>query len=231
MHPPSILIVDDEQSITGALTVLFQQAGYHTLVARSGAEALDKLARQPDLIVLDIMMPGLDGYEVTRRVRQRQRYLPIVMLTAKDESWEKVAGLERGADAYLTKPFAPGELLAQVRALLRLVGSHEQPDDEQPLTCGPLQLWPAQRRVLLHGDEVELTPREYDLLAYFMENQGRALGRQTLLRHVWGYDQPVDSRTVDTHIRRLRAKLEPHPAQPQLLETIRGFGYRLTPPL
>lgn len=231
MHPPSILIVDDEQSITGALTVLFQQAGYNTLVARSGAEALDKLARQPDLIVLDIMMPGLDGYEVTRRVRQRQRYLPIVMLTAKDESWEKVAGLERGADAYLTKPFAPGELLAQVRALLRLVGSHEQPDDEQPLTCGPLQLWPAQRRVLLHGDEVELTPREYDLLAYFMENQGRALGRQTLLRHVWGYDQPVDSRTVDTHIRRLRAKLEPHPAQPQLLETIRGFGYRLTPPL
>lgn len=231
MSPPTILIVDDEQSITGALTVLFQQAGYNTLVARSGAEALDKLAQQPDLIVLDIMMPGLDGYEVTRRVRQRQHYVPIVMLTAKDQSWEKVAGLERGADAYLTKPFAPGELLAQVRALLRLVGSHEQPDAEQPLSCGPLQLWPAQRRVILHGDDVDLTPREYDLLTYFMQNQGRALGRQTLLRHVWGYDQPVDSRTVDTHIRRLRAKIEPHPAQPQLLQTIRGFGYRLTPPL
>lgn len=228
MHPPTILIVDDEESITGALAVLFQQAGYHTLIAASGAEALDKLRQQPDLIVLDIMMPGLDGYEVTRRVRQRQRYVPIVMLTAKDQSWEKVAGLERGADAYLTKPFAPGELLAQVRALLRLVSSHEPPDAEQALTCGPLQLWPAQRRITRHGDELDLTPKEYDLLAYFMQNQGRALGRQTLLRHVWGYDQPVDSRTVDTHVRRLRAKIETDPAEPQFLETIRGFGYRLS---
>lgn len=114
-----------------------------------------------------------------------------------------------------------------MRALLRLVRNQEQPDADQPLTCGPLQLWPAQHRVTLHGNELDLTPKEYELLAYFMQNEGRALGRETLLRHVWGYDQPVDSRTVDTHIRRLRAKIETDPVQPQLLQTIRGFGYRL----
>jgi len=225
--PPTILVVDDEEAITSALGVLFEQAGYRVRVARSGVEALALLEEDADLIVLDIMMPGIDGYEVTRRVRRRDDYLPIVMLTARDQSWEKVAGLERGADAYLTKPFAPGELLAQVRALLRMVQSGQGPDAEQPLSCGPLQLWPQQRRVTLHGEEVALTPKEYELLAYFMQRPGRAVGRETLLRQVWGYDEPVDSRTVDTHIRRLRAKIEPRPAEPQLLQTIRGFGYRL----
>jgi len=225
--PPTILVVDDEEAITSALGVLFEQAGYRVRVARSGVEALALLEEDADLIVLDIMMPGIDGYEVTRRVRRRDDYLPIVMLTARDQSWEKVAGLERGADAYLTKPFVPGELLAQVRALLRMVQSGQGPDAEQPLSCGPLQLWPQQRRVTLHGEEVALTPKEYELLAYFMQRPGRAVGRETLLRQVWGYDEPVDSRTVDTHIRRLRAKIEPEPAEPQLLQTIRGFGYRL----
>lgn len=223
----TILVVDDEEAITSALTVLFEQAGYRVLVAHSGAEGLALLAERPDLIVLDIMMPGVDGYEVARRVRGRAEYVPIVMLTAKDQSWEKVTGLERGADVYLTKPFAPGELLAQVRALLRLVESREEPDDEQPLICGPLRLWPAQRQVTVRGEEVELTLKEYELLAYFMQRPGRAVGRETLLRQVWGYDEPVDSRTIDTHVRRLRAKIESDPAAPALLETVRGFGYRL----
>jgi two-component system, OmpR family, alkaline phosphatase synthesis response regulator PhoP len=224
----TILVVDDEAAITSALTVLFEQAGYQVLVARSGAEALALLDNRPDLIVLDIMMPGVDGYEVARRVRGRSEYMPIVMLTAKDQSWEKVVGLERGADAYLTKPFAPGELLAQVRALLRLVESREGPGDEQPLTCGPLQLWPAQRRVTVQGKEVELTPKEYELLAYLMQRPGQAVGRETLLRQVWGYDEVVDSRAVDTHISRLRAKIEADPSAPTLLQTVRGFGYRLS---
>ncbi len=223
----TILVVDDEAAITSALRVLFEQGGYQVLVARSGAEALALLNTRPDLIVLDIMMPGLDGYEVARRVRGREEYVPIVMLTARDQSWEKVAGLERGADAYLTKPFAPGELLAQVRALLRLVESREGPGAEQPLTCGPLQLWPAQRRVTVQGAAVELTPKEYELLAYLIQHAGQAIGRETLLRQVWGYDEPVDSRTIDTHIRRLRAKIESGLAGPPLLETVRGFGYRL----
>lgn len=226
-HRPSILVVDDEEAITSALSVLFRQAGYGVRVAHTGAEALALLDAHADLIVLDVMMPGVDGYEVARRVRARERYVPIVMLTAKDESWEKVTGLERGADAYLTKPFEPGELLAQVRALLRLVQGHDAADDEQPLTCGPLRLWPRQRRVTLREGEIELTPKEYDLLAYFMQHAGRALGRETLLRQVWGYDQPVDSRTVDTHVRRLRAKIEAQPGEPELLQTIRGFGYRM----
>jgi two-component system, OmpR family, alkaline phosphatase synthesis response regulator PhoP len=224
----TILVVDDEAAITSALTVLFEQAGYQVLVARSGAEALALLDNRPDLIVLDIMMPGVDGYEVAWRVRGRSEYMPIVMLTAKDQSWEKVVGLERGADAYLTKPFAPGELLAQVRALLRLVESREGPGDEQPLTCGPLQLWPAQRRVTVQGKEVELTPKEYELLAYLMQRPGQAVGRETLLRQVWGYDEVVDSRAVDTHISRLRAKIEADPSAPTLLQTVRGFGYRLS---
>lgn len=227
-HPSqTILVVDDEESITSALRLLFEQAGYRVRVARSGAEALALLEENADLIVLDIMMPGIDGYEVARRVRARATCVPIVMLTAKDQSWEKVAGLERGADAYLTKPFAPAELLAQVRALLRLVCSHDDNEIDQPLVCGPLQLWPAQRRVTLAGEEVDLTPKEYELLAYFLDRPGRAIGRETLLRQLWGYDEPVDSRTVDTHVRRLRAKIEPDPSEPQFLETVRGFGYRL----
>ena len=227
MNPHTILVVDDEEAITSALAVLFQQAGYQVRVAHTGAQALALVETQPDLIVLDVMMPGVDGYEVARRVRARETYVPIVMLTAKDQSWEKVAGLERGADAYVTKPFEPGELLAQVRALLRLVRSHDAADGEQPLSCGPVRLWPQQRRVTVRGAAVELTPKEYDLLAYFMQHPGRALGRETLLRQVWGYDQPVDSRTVDTHVRRLRAKIEARPGEPELLQTIRGFGYRL----
>lgn len=227
----TILVVDDEKSITSALRLLFQQAGYRVLVAHSGAEGLALLAERPDLIILDIMMPGVDGYEVARRVRGRAEYVPIIMLTAKDQSWEKVAGLERGADVYLTKPFAPGELLAQVRALLRLVESREgvggEAGCEKPLTCGPLQFWPAQRRVTVRGEKVDLTLKEYELLAYFIQRPGRAVGRETLLRQVWGYDEPVDSRTIDTHIRRLRAKIESDPGQPVLLETVRGFGYRL----
>ena len=226
-EPRTILVVDDEEAITGALATLFERASYEVLVAHSGAEALALLETRPDLIILDIMMPGVDGYEVARRVRERAEYVPIVMLTAKDQSWEKVTGLERGADAYITKPFAPGELLAQVRALLRLVESRAQPGEEQPLTCGPLRLWSAQRQVTVEGKEVELTPKEYELLHYFMERPGRAIGRETLLRQVWGYDKSVNSRTIDTHVRRLRAKIEPDPAAPTLLQTVRGFGYRL----
>lgn len=223
----TILVVDDEEAITSALRVLFEQAGYQVRVAGSGAEALALLHDGVALMVLDVMMPGLDGYEVAQRVREREAYLPIVMLTAKDQSWEKVTGLERGADAYLTKPFAPGELLAQVRALLRLSHSHKEDEAQQPLRCGPLALWREQRRITLAGRDLALTPKEYELLAYLMENAGRAMGRETLLRQVWGYHEPVDSRTVDTHVRRLRAKIEPQPGEPELLQTVRGFGYRL----
>ncbi len=227
-RPKRVLLVDDESSITSALTVLFERGGYEVMVAHTGNQALAKLAERPDLIVLDIMLPDVDGYEVCRRVRLRDTYIPILMLTAKDTSLDKVTGLELGADAYLTKPFAPGELMAQVRALFRLIERKQtKPDEERPLICGSLQLWPNQHRCQRDGREVELTPKEFALLHLFMRRPGYVFGRETLLREVWGYEYLGDSRTVDVHIQRLRAKIEEDTSHPQLLHTVRGFGYRL----
>ena len=229
-----LLVVDDEKAITSALSVLLNGAGYEVVIAHNGDEAIRQLSTgKPDLIILDVMMPGLDGYEVSRQVRKRNTYIPILMLTAKDETWEKVTGLELGADVYMTKPFDSGELLAQVKALLRLAeqaSSHIEKGEnggDRPLICGPLTLYPHQHQTLLNEREITLSPREFDLLHFFMRHPGQVFGRQTLLRQVWAYDYPDDSRTVDTHIQRLRAKIETDPAQPQLLQTVRGFGYRL----
>lgn len=230
-----ILLVDDEKTITSALSVLFEGAGYEALVVHSGEEALQQLARRtPDLIVLDVMMPGLDGMVVCRRVREEEEYIPIVMLTAKDAAWEKVAGLEVGADVYMTKPFDTGELMAQVKALLRMADKMRLHTDretgERPLTCGDLLLFPQQRRAERDGAEIVLTPKEFELLYFLMRHPGQVFGRQTLLQRVWGDELSVASRTVDTHVGRLRAKIEADPAAPQLLQTVRGFGYRLAPP-
>lgn len=231
----TILVVDDEWTIASALVVLLEGAGYAVETVKSGEEAIQWLSHQkPDLMILDVMMPGLDGYEVSQQVRREAKYIPILMLTAKDELWEKVAGLELGADVYMTKPFESGELLSQVKALLRLAdrmaSTVEESDGEgeRPLTNASLTLFPQQRRVLLNDEELVLTPKEFELLYFLMQHPGEAFGRKTLLRQVWGYDFPDDSRTVDTHIQRLRAKIEMNPAQPQRLQTVRGFGYRLT---
>lgn len=223
-----ILLVDDEASITSALSLLFARSGYEVMVAADGRSALKRLNDNPDLVVLDIMMPEMDGFEVARRIRERPSYIPILMLTARDTSLDKVTGLELGADAYLTKPFEPGELLAQVRALFRLLAKGGQRVDEvRPLLCGPLTLWEEQHRVELDGQEIDLTPTEFALLALFMRRPGTVFGRETLLREVWGYDFLGDSRTVDVHIQRLRAKIETDSSQPRFLHTVRGFGYRL----
>jgi DNA-binding response OmpR family regulator len=234
MPPKKILIVDDESAITQALTALLRQAGYLVITAQSGREALAQLAAEPDLMVLDIMMPDLDGYTVCRAVREKLGYLPIIMLTAKDAPGDRAAGLELGADAYLTKPFEPGELLAQVRALFRLIDQQNAASDGDSkgrlLFCGPLRLWESQRRVELYGQPVELTPTEFELLRHLMQRPGHVFGRETLLREVWGYDTDVDSRTVDVHVQRLRAKIEPDAGHPQLLRTLRGFGYCLMTP-
>jgi two-component system, OmpR family, response regulator MtrA len=234
MSPKKILIVDDEAAITQALATLLRQAGYLVLTAQSGREALAQLTAEPDLMVLDIMMPDLDGYTVCRAMREKSGYVPIIMLTAKDAPGDRAAGLELGADAYLTKPFEPGELLAQVRALFRLIDQQSASPDGEPkgrlLLCGPLRLWEGQRRVELDGQMVELTPTEFELLRHLMRRPGHVFGRETLLREVWGYGTDVDSRTVDVHVQRLRAKIEPDTAHPQLLRTIRGFGYCLMTP-
>lgn len=234
MHPRHILIVDDEEAIARALHALLVQAGYAITIAHSGSEALTRLSSDPhDLIILDIMLPDIDGYEVCRRVRQSSDYVPVLMLTARDEPLDKLLGLELGADLYLTKPFDPRELLAHVKAIFRLLdhlGERPRSNEDMPLECGPLLLWDARHSVEMAGRELELTPKEYELLRLFMRHPGRVFGREMLLREVWGYDFSGDSRTVDVHVQRLRAKIETDPSQPQLLRTVRGFGYHLILP-
>lgn len=229
-----ILIVDDEEAITTALRTLLTHAGYEIAIAPSGSEALTQLAATLyDLIILDIMLPDIDGYEVCRRVRQSPDYVPILMLTARDEPLDKLLGLETGADLYLTKPFEPRELLAHLKAIFRLLDHQPQGTRSSrnlPLVCGALTLGDEQHRVELSGSPIDLSPKEYELLRLFMQHPGRVFGRETLLRQIWGYDFSGDSRTVDVHLQRLRAKIETEPARPQLIQTVRGFGYRLVMP-
>ncbi len=229
-----ILVVDDEPKIASALAVLLRSVGYAVNVQPNGAAAIAQLpAFLPDLVLLDVTMPGMDGYAVCRHIRGQEVYTPIIMLTARDETAEKVAGLESGADVYMTKPFDSGELLAQIKALLRFAEQHtavspdQSPGNKLPLTAGPLTLYPERQQIFLHQQELSLTPKEFELLQFLMQYPGQVFGRQTLLRQVWGYDALVDSRVVDTTIQRLRAKIEADPAHPELLQTVRGFGYRL----
>ena len=222
-----ILIVDDEPTITSALNYYFVQAGYKTILAHTGREALEKLALNPDLVVLDIMLPDIDGYQICQHIREQPYYTPILMLTAKDTMQEKVIGLDLGADAYLTKPYNPQELLAQVRALFRLVKQQER----AKLVCGPIELWIDDNTVRHNGNEIALTTTEFELLSLLMQRQGQVFGRETLLRTIWGNEGcHVNTRTIDVHMQRLRAKIEEDPKNPELLITIRGFGYRLVCP-
>ncbi|MGH2593299.1 MAG: response regulator transcription factor [Anaerolineae bacterium] len=228
-----ILIVDDEEAIAAALHTLLTQAGYDVAIARAGLEALALISSKTDLVILDIMLPDMDGYEVCHRIRQSPEYVPILMLTARDEPLDKLLGLEVGADLYLTKPFEPRDLLAHIKAIFRLLERRAGSisfGEELPLVCGPLTMWDAQHRVELAGQAVDLTRKEYELLRLFMRHPGRVFGRETLLRQVWGYDFPGDSRAVDVHVQRLRTKIEADPSQPRLLRTVRGFGYRLATP-
>lgn len=225
-----VLIVDDDRSITDALAILFKRAGYAIDVASSGAEALRKLTSNPDLIILDIMLPDLSGYEVCRQIRGQFSSIPILMLTARDQTQDKVLGLDLGADAYLGKPFETAELLAQVRALLRR-SKGEDFADQTHLKCGDIQLCENTHRVTLKGLALDLTPKEYELLRVLIRRPGFVFGRETLLREVWGYQYAGDTRTVDVHVQRLRAKIEDDPVQPHRLCTVRGFGYRLVNPV
>ena len=229
---PTILIVEDEPTLQETLQYNLDKAGYQTIVSGDGAEAL-KLAREdpPDLILMDIMLPGLDGVEVTRILRHEQS-TPIIMLTAKDSEIDRVLGLEIGADDYLTKPFSMRELLARVKAQLRRVklveddlrGQVDQP--EKILEFGDLALDTDRREVFLKGKLIHLKPKEYQLLHYLAVHHGKALSRDLILEEVWGWDYAGGSRSVDVHVRWLREKIESDPSQPQRIITLRGVGYR-----
>ncbi|MBO0778543.1 MAG: response regulator transcription factor [Ktedonobacteraceae bacterium] len=239
-----ILVVDDETVLLETIAYNLEQAGYRVVTAADGNSALEAAHNEdPDLLIVDVMLPGIDGLELCRQLRRdaRTATTPILMLTAKGEEIDKVVGLEVGADDYVTKPFARRELLARVRALLRRANypakgrNVQEPSQEAPapepvparreLEAGPLRIDQAGRQVYCRGKELELQPKQFDLLVYFVRNRGTVLTRDQLLQNVWGYDYVGDTRTVDVHVRWLREKIEEDPANPRFLQTVRGVGY------
>jgi DNA-binding response OmpR family regulator len=224
---PRILLVDDEQSIQKLLAYPLRRDGYEVVPALDGLEALERLRDGTfDLVVLDLMLPRVDGFEVCRQVRARSS-VPIIMLTAKDEEFDKVLGLELGADDYITKPFSMREFVSRVKAVLRRAefARSEEPEPE-PLEDGELRIDFAKREVTMSGTEVRLTYVEFEILAALACNPGRVFNRTVLLERVWGDASYRDPRTVDVHIRHLREKLEADPKHPELILTVRGVGYR-----
>jgi len=225
----SVLVVDDEPTIAEVVCRYLERAGYATRVTGDGREAL-LLAddEQPDLVVLDIMLPGIDGLEVMRRLRDGQRRRsPIILLTAKGEPTDRVIGLRLGADDYVAKPFSPAELVARVDAVLRRIDS--SPEHEEPLEFDGLRIEPMARRVLVDGEEAQLTVREYDLLRFLARHPSQVFSRDQLMDAVWQYSFYTDTSTVTVHIRRLRSKIEADPSRPKRLQTVWGVGYRFQP--
>ncbi|MFZ5470471.1 MAG: winged helix-turn-helix domain-containing protein [Myxococcota bacterium] len=223
-----ILIVEDEEDLGGLLAYNLKAEGHAPEVVRTGATALARFkAQRPELLLLDLMLPDVPGTEVARLVREDPDgpYVPIIMVTAKGQEADRVRGLELGADDYVTKPFSVKELLLRVKAVLRRQEPAEQAG--QVLTVGPIRLDPTRHEVTVQGAPVVLTALEFRLLATFLTRPGRVQTRETLLSDVWGIDADITTRTVDTHIKRLREKLGP---QGEVLETIRGVGYKLVPP-
>nr|WP_177207208.1 MULTISPECIES: response regulator transcription factor [Selenomonas] len=223
--PMKVLAVDDEQSIRELLAFQLQKHGYEALMAEDGQEALAK-AEGMDLILLDLMLPGLDGLEVCRRLKadKRTARIPIIMLTAKAEEIDKVLGLELGADDYVVKPFSVRELMARVKAVLRR--SSQEGPQEETLQIDCLRLDFSSYQAWLAGEELVLTPKEFELLKLLVTSPGRAFSRDELLERIWGYEYYGDTRTVDVHIRHLRAKLGERPGLSERIETVRGVGYR-----
>ncbi|QFT90152.1 Alkaline phosphatase synthesis transcriptional regulatory protein PhoP [Bacillus sp. THAF10] len=236
-----ILIVDDEQSIVTLLQYNLEHAGYDVTVAMDGESGLNKaLENKFDIIVLDLMLPKKDGIEVCKELRQQKVNTPILMLTAKDDEFDKVLGLELGADDYMTKPFSPREVVARIKAILRRVQQLQQESGEaaakkgeeslETLKIGEVKILPEQFEAYFKGEPIELTPKEFELLVYLSKNKGRVLTRDQLLSAVWNYDFAGDTRIVDVHISHLREKIETDTKKPQYIKTIRGLGYKLEEP-
>ncbi|MGG1677667.1 winged helix-turn-helix domain-containing protein [Neobacillus sp. NRS-1170] len=231
-----ILVVDDEQSIVTLLQYNLEQAGFEVVTAMDGEEG-KRLAEieSPDIIVLDLMLPKLDGMEVCKQLRQEKIMTPILMLTAKDDELDKILGLELGADDYMVKPFSPREVLARVKAILRRTqvqqeNSEESVQDESQILIGNLTIHPEKYEAYFKENLIELTLKEFELLLYLAQNKGRVLTRDQLLSAVWNYDFAGDTRIVDVHISHLREKIEEDTKKPAYIKTIRGLGYKLEEP-
>ncbi|GLX10295.1 response regulator transcription factor [Microbispora sp. NBRC 16548] len=223
-----VLVVEDEESFSDALSYMLRKEGYEVAVAATGPDALDAFDRNgADLVLLDLMLPGLPGAEVCRSLRQRSK-VPVIMLTAKDSEIDKVVGLELGADDYVTKPFSSRELVARIRAVLRRQGDIEEVESAV-LTGGPVRMDVDRHIVAVRGQQVQLPLKEFELLEVLLRNAGRVLTRGQLIDRVWGADYVGDTKTLDVHVKRLRAKVEADPSNPRCILTVRGLGYKFDP--
>jgi two-component system response regulator ResD len=227
--PRKVLVVDDEPTIVEIVGRYMERGGYETFSAADGPEALRQAdEHRPDLVVLDVMLPGIDGIEVMRQLHERPGpRTAVILLTARGEESDRLVGLRHGADDYVVKPFSPAELVARVGAVLRRVAPPS--GKEPPIEHGSLRIEPAGRRVVLDSEEISLTQREFDLLAYLASHPGQVFSRDQLMDAVWGFPFYDDTSTVTVHVRRLRAKLGDDPSAPRFIETVWGVGYRLKP--
>lgn len=229
-RPISLLVIEDDENITTAINEYFSRAGYAVQTAEDGLAGVQSaLQDRPDVILLDLMLPKMDGLAVCREIREKAPYIPILMLTAKDDVVDKVLGLEMGADDYITKPFNLRELDARVRSVLRRIRAAsrtEGANGEAPITRGRLRIDPAKREVMVGDRQIELTPKEFELLRLFATNPGRVFPRKYLLEKIWDYSYEGYDRTIDSHINRLRAKIEDNPENPQMVLTVWGIGYK-----
>jgi two-component system, OmpR family, response regulator len=224
-----IAVIEDDRTLADLLRYNLSREGFTVVTAAQGNAGLDLIRREkPDAVIMDVMLPGMDGFELTRTLR-RESAVPVLMLTARSDEIDKVLGLELGADDYLTKPFSMRELLARVKAMLRrgeLARQEAAPFESPTVKAGNVELDPSRHILAVAQTAVEVTPKEFDLLQFLMNNRGQVFSRDTLLDKVWGYDYPGDSRTVDVHIRWLRQKIETDPSNPKHLLTVRGVGYK-----
>jgi DNA-binding response OmpR family regulator len=221
-------VLEDESSIRSFVVINLRRSGYEPIEAGTGAEALEKLKMNPDicLALLDVMLPDIDGFEVCRRIRASGSHMGIIMLTAKSQEIDKVTGLMTGADDYVTKPFSPAELTARVDALVRRLGLDEDDRKSYELVSGPFILNTRNRTLEKDGKRLRLTQIEYQLMKLFMDNPGKAMSREDILREVWGEQFNGEFKTVDVNIRRLRIKIEADPTEPEYLTTVWGYGYK-----
>lgn len=228
----SLLIIEDDENISTAIEEYFSRAGYAVNAAADGIAGIEAAVKiRPDVVVLDLMLPKMDGLAVCKELRQKSPQMPILMLTAKDDVVDKVLGLEMGADDYITKPFSLREVEARIKSVLRRVraaAATGDGKDETPIVRGNLRVDPVRREVTIAGRQVELTPKEFDLLRLFIANPGRVFPRKYLLEKIWDYSYEGYDRTIDSHINRLRAKIEENPDNPQLVLTVWGIGYKFT---
>jgi DNA-binding response OmpR family regulator len=227
----NLLVIEDDEQILEAISEYFSRAGYTVQTAADGVSGVQSaLNDRPDAIVLDLMLPKMDGLAVCRELREKTPYIPILMLTAKDDVVDKVLGLEMGADDYITKPFSLRELEARIKSVMRRVraAAHTETNEDAPIIRGRLRIDPAKREVAVGDRQVELTPKEFELLRLFASNPGRVFPRKYLLEKIWDYSYEGYDRTIDSHINRLRAKIEDNPENPQMVLTVWGIGYKFS---